>query len=1179
MTEGVVELKRTKNVTFSFIFLIIAIFPAAYASAALQAVGNVDLADGFPVWYQDSNNIAVEKCMELNSGMCLLAAADLPNPAAPISFPDNYPAEIFWWVADTSITNSQIDGLMVLAMEGSFAGEQAIDGEQSSFGRVRFRVDVPATGTYTITYPFGTASFDVAALIPGPEIKNEGTDIGCFAQPGVNSCDPNDPLGSADPRFNFAAALGSGIGPYLKWDPNVLPAAPAGYLGNPSIEHAVIGSPTGNNVFRIEGPSGVDLNPAVAGIQTVIETNLFTVSGKLYSGPVVVNMTSANADGNYKIGDAININATFSAPVVVTGTPLLTLETGAVDKTASYVSGSGTSTLTFAYTLQSGDISSDLNYSAISALALNGGTINDAVLTTTASILNLPSGGNSLGGNKNIAVDGVVPTGAVTSNANAAGQLKIGDTITFTLTPSSAEPGASVTGSYNGVALAWATADAGASYTATYTVADGNPDQAVPLQITGVVITDAAGNPSAAISGIGLAKTIDANAPAVISVSSSIADGNYGIGSSIPVLVAFSDAVNVTGTPLLTMETGITDRNAAYSSGSGTSTLTFTYTVQAGDSSPDLNVSATDSLSLNTGTITDYAGNNANIALPAASSLSINKNIAVDGAMPSVSGSAPAANSKVNNLNTVSITISDDTGADTANTAVSVSKGGLQLTEGIDFTRSNGANSRNSIINVTIAIPTDGSYSFNITPVDVNGNSGTASLVTIISDTVQPIVTNVAGTDGAFAAGHEINVTVTFNEATSVVGSPVLLLETGAIDREAAYASGTGTSALTFTYAVQSGDSSPDLDYTGADSLRGSITDEAGNAANLSLPLNMLALNSNIIVDTQRPAISAISAAPSHDSATIAWTTDENTNSSVMHGNTVEMLSNATSSAMTTSHSISLPGLSASTLYFFSVSSCDAAGNCNTSAQQNFTTNAAPQVSTGGGSGGGGGGSGGGSVQMSEASTSTSISYGEYGLFTFKKSRELGVYEVAVRANGEYPTPRFVVKEAKLAIGEPVPEGTVFKYLSLSTSVNTSEATISFKVPVTWYGNGTTADNTVLYRLKGRTWNRLQTTRINSDSEYHYFSAGTPGFSIFAIAVADKEVKPAQETQETKQLQAIQEPEQKPEEIKPEVQESNQKASPITGNAVAVEQKGESNLWMIALVAIAALVMVYITRR
>ena len=64
----------------------------------------------------------------------------------------------------------------------------------------------------------------------------------------------------------------------------------------------------------------------------------------------------------------------------------------------------------------------------------------------------------------------------------------------------------------------------------------------------------------------------------VSSVTSTTADGSYGVGSVITLTVGFSKSVTVTGTPQLALNSSGT---ASYSSGSGTSTLSFTYTVQA----------------------------------------------------------------------------------------------------------------------------------------------------------------------------------------------------------------------------------------------------------------------------------------------------------------------------------------------------------------------------------------------------------------------------------------------------------------------------------------------------------------------------------------------------------------------------------------------------------------------
>ena len=93
--------------------------------------------------------------------------------------------------------------------------------------------------------------------------------------------------------------------------------------------------------------------------------------------PTISSVSSSTANGSYKVGDVINITITFSENVTVDtsgGTPTLELETGQTDRTATYSSGSGTSTLVFAYTIQAGDTSADLDYTSTSALSLNNGT-------------------------------------------------------------------------------------------------------------------------------------------------------------------------------------------------------------------------------------------------------------------------------------------------------------------------------------------------------------------------------------------------------------------------------------------------------------------------------------------------------------------------------------------------------------------------------------------------------------------------------------------------------------------------------------------------------------------------------------------------------------------------------------------------------------------------------------
>ena len=63
-------------------------------------------------------------------------------------------------------------------------------------------------------------------------------------------------------------------------------------------------------------------------------------------------------------------------------------------------------------------------------------------------------------------------------------------------------------------------------------------------------------------------------------------------------------------------------------------------------------------------------------------------------------------------------------------------------------------------------------------------------------------------------------------------GTPTLTLNDGGT---ATYVSGSGTSALTFSYTVGAGQNTPDLTVTAVNLNAATITDGAGNAANLSL--------------------------------------------------------------------------------------------------------------------------------------------------------------------------------------------------------------------------------------------------------------------------------------------------------------------------------------------------------
>ena len=127
-----------------------------------------------------------------------------------------------------------------------------------------------------------------------------------------------------------------------------------------------------------------------------------------------------------------------------------------------------------------------------------------------------------------------------------------------------------------------------------------------------------------------------------------------------------------------------------------------------------------------------------------------------------------------------------------------------------------------------------------------------------------PIVTGVASTapNGTYGQGRQINVSVSFNKTVVYTGeAPVLHLNVSGLSRAAPYAEGNSSNALTFTYAVQAGDLTDDLEYYNTTALHGRITDGARNEANLTLPApgstGSLSDSGDILVDWAAPPMIA----------------------------------------------------------------------------------------------------------------------------------------------------------------------------------------------------------------------------------------------------------------------------------------------------------------------------------
>ena len=94
------------------------------------------------------------------------------------------------------------------------------------------------------------------------------------------------------------------------------------------------------------------------------------------TAPTITSVTSITADGSYTTGDTVNVTVTFSEVATLAGGNLvITLETGATDRTVTISAINNATTATATYTVQAGDTSADLT---VNTIALSAGTLSDA---------------------------------------------------------------------------------------------------------------------------------------------------------------------------------------------------------------------------------------------------------------------------------------------------------------------------------------------------------------------------------------------------------------------------------------------------------------------------------------------------------------------------------------------------------------------------------------------------------------------------------------------------------------------------------------------------------------------------------------------------------------------------------------------------------------------------------
>ena len=153
------------------------------------------------------------------------------------------------------------------------------------------------------------------------------------------------------------------------------------------------------------------------------------VTGVALNSPVVGDI--------YERGETIEVTVTFNKAVDVGGTPQLALGIGGATRQASYVSGTGTASLVFRYTVASGDADNDGLSIGANALSLNSGSIDvaggalDALLGLGANAIENSSSHKVAGGTLTAAA---VSGAAIASAPSSGSTYGLGETIEVAVT-------------------------------------------------------------------------------------------------------------------------------------------------------------------------------------------------------------------------------------------------------------------------------------------------------------------------------------------------------------------------------------------------------------------------------------------------------------------------------------------------------------------------------------------------------------------------------------------------------------------------------------------------------------------------------------------------------------------------------------------------------------------------
>ncbi|WP_196214029.1 PGF-pre-PGF domain-containing protein [Methanolobus vulcani] len=259
--------------------------------------------------------------------------------------------------------------------------------------------------------------------------------------------------------------------------------------------------------------------------------------------------------------------------------------------------------------------------------------------------------------------------------------------------------------------------------------------------------------------------------------------------------------------------------------------------------------------------------------------------------------------------------------------------------------------------------------------------------------------------------------------------------------------------------------------------------------------------------DNTEPVISSVTNSSTSSTVTLAWNSSEDTNY-VEVWRTGSLLGNYSGYGITDT------GLSASTLYNYSLRAVDYVGNmgewCNTSVRTSAATSTPSSSSSSGGGGGGGGGSTGEDVDNIAFKDVLSVYAGKDDLVDFDFTNEQNevdyVRYTSLKNAGKISVTIEMLKNTSALVDESA-SGFVYKNMNIwvgktgyATESNIKDPVIGFMVSKEWVDdNDINIDTIGLNRYSEDVWTKLDTEQTGSDEDYYYFEASTPGFSPFAV--------------------------------------------------------------------------------